>query len=90
MSMIIIYQMSFLICEKHGRTEKSSAKMLTNGHVCMNRYCPDCFTVFCPSCKNDHRDHAIKVLNIEDLSFLLERLSKAPFRVMNRYIGESL
>lgn len=82
--------MSFLICEKHNRVEKTSSKMVTSGFICMNRYCPDSFHVICPTCKNEHRDHAIKVLTIEDLSFLLDRLIKSPFKVMNKHIGESL
>jgi hypothetical protein len=56
----------------------------------MNRYCPDSFKVFCANCKNDHRDHAIKVLSIEDTTFLLERLLKLPFKEPNKYVGETL
>ncbi len=56
----------------------------------MNRYCPDSFRVFCSACKNDHRDHSIKVLTIEDVGFLVERLLKAPFRESGRVVSESL
>lgn len=46
--------------------------------------------MFCSGCKNDHRDHSIKVLTIEDVSFLVERLLKAPFREVGRVVGETL
>lgn len=82
--------MSFLICEKHGKWEKAGSKVAVNGYICMNRYCPDSFKVFCAACKNDHRDHSIKVLTIEDVGFLVERLLKAPFREAGRVVGESL
>lgn len=82
--------MEFLICEKHKKVEKIGTKVNTNGYVCMNRYCPDAFKVFCSTCKNDHRDHAIKILTIEDTTFLIERLLKQPFKEPNHYIGEAL
>jgi hypothetical protein len=82
--------MSYLICEKHSKSEKSGSKMLTNGYICMNRYCPDSFKVLCSSCKNDHRDHSAKILTIEDVSFLVERLLKSPFREVGRVMGETL
>lgn len=72
--------MEFLICEKHKKTEKVVSKVNANGYVCMNRYCPDSFKIFCSNCKNDHRDHAIKVLTLEDTTFLIERLLKHPFK----------
>lgn len=56
----------------------------------MNRYCPSSFKVFCTACKNDHRDHAIKILTLEDVSFLVDRLLKTPFNEVGRYIGESV
>lgn len=56
--------MSFVICDKHKKVEKLSSKVITNGYVCMNRYCPDSFKVLCATCKNDHRDHANKLLSI--------------------------
>lgn len=55
---------SFLICAKHNRTEKISSKVPVNSYVCMNRYCPDSFKVFCSACKMDHRDHANKILTV--------------------------
>jgi hypothetical protein len=82
--------MSFLICGKHEKREKQASKVGVTGHVCMNRYCPNSFQVFCGSCKNDHRDHAVKVLSLEDLSFLLERLLKAPFHDLTRYVSETV
>jgi len=56
----------------------------------MNRYCPESFKVFCAACKNDHRDHAIKILTLEDVSFLVDRLLKTPFKEVGRYVGESV
>lgn len=70
--------MAFLICEKHGKSEKVGDRAMINGHICMNKYCPDAFKVFCSGCKNEHRDHTNKVLTLEDVSFLLERLLKSP------------
>jgi hypothetical protein len=71
--------MSFLICERHNKIEKVGAKVAPNGFICMNRYCPNSFKVFCGACKNEHRDHSIKVLSIEDIIFLTDRLVKTPF-----------
>jgi hypothetical protein len=82
--------MSYLICEKHNKLEKIGSKIPNNGYICMNRYCPDSFKVFCATCKNDHRDHSIKVLTIEDVSFLVDRLLKAPFKEVARVVGETL
>lgn len=79
--------MSYVICDKHKKTEKLTSKLITNAYLCMNRYCPDSFKVVCPTCKNDHRDHANKVLTIEDTTFLLDRLLKLPFREPNKYIN---
>lgn len=82
--------MAFLICAKHNKYEKVGSKVPNTGHVCMNRYCPDSFKVFCSTCKNEHRDHAIKILTIEDITFLVERLLKTPFKEVARYITESV
>lgn len=38
----------------------------------------------------DHKDHAAKILSLEDTTFLIERLMKVPFKETNRYIGEAL
>jgi len=46
-------------------------KVNSNGYICMNRYCPDSFKVICQACKNDHRDHHVKVLSVEDTIFLI-------------------
>jgi hypothetical protein len=48
----IFVLMSFLICEKHNKNEKSADRALVNGHICMNKYCPLSFKVFCSMCKN--------------------------------------
>ena len=82
--------MEFPICEKHKKVEKTMHKVSTNAYVCMNRYCPDSYKVFCCNCKNDHRDHQMKLLTIEDTVFLLERLQKQPFKDTNRYMVETL
>lgn len=71
--------MSFVICEKHNRVEKLATKVAANGYVCMNRFCPAAFTLFCSACKPDHRDHSVKVLTLEDIGFLTDRLLKTPF-----------
>lgn len=72
--------MSYLLCEKHNKIEKTASKIPVNGLICLNRYCPESFKVFCATCKTDHRDHAVKVLTIEDVSFLVDRLLKTPFK----------
>ena len=46
--------------------------------------------MLCSSCKPDHRDHAIKILNIEDLAFLIDRMLKTPFRQAGTFIIESV
>jgi hypothetical protein len=56
----------------------------------MNRFCPQAFTVFCLACKPEHRDHSIKVLTIEDLTFLADRLLKTPFMQVGGYVGEAV
>ncbi len=71
--------MSFLICQKHNKVEKIGSKVPANSYICMNRYCPNSFKIICGACKNDHRDHSIKVLTIEDVIFLTQRLIKTPF-----------
>lgn len=70
--------MAFIICEKHHKGEKTGDRALINGHICMNKYCPDSFKVFCSNCKNEHKDHSNKILSLEDFSFLLERHLKSP------------
>ena len=76
--------------EKHNKYEKNGNKVAVNAYVCMNRYCPDSFKVFCSACKNDHRDHAMKILTIEDITFLVDRLLKAPFKQATRYVDEAV
>jgi hypothetical protein len=56
----------------------------------MNRFCPQAFTVLCLTCKPEHRDHSIKVLTIEDLTFLADRLLKTPFMQVGGYVGEAV
>lgn len=56
----------------------------------MNRYCPDSFKVICSACKVDHRDHANKVLTVEDATFLIERLMKTPFKEVTSYVTETV
>jgi hypothetical protein len=70
--------------------EKAGSKVAANGLICMNRFCPNAFTIFCLACKAEHRDHAIKVLTIEDLSFLTDRLLKTPFLQVGGYVGEAV
>lgn len=82
--------MSFLICERHNRLEKSGSNVMTSGQICLDRECLDGYRVICEGCKKDHRNHAIKLLTIEDVSFLLDRLVKMPFRAMVKPIGEAL
>jgi hypothetical protein len=82
--------MSFVICEKHNKVEKAGAKVAANSYICMNRYCPNAFNIFCVTCKSEHRDHAIKVLTFEDVCFLTDRLLKTPFVEVGRYVGEAV
>lgn len=56
----------------------------------MNRYCPEAYTILCSACRNEHRDHTVKVLTIEDVSFLVERLLKTPFKQVGTFIIESV
>ena len=56
----------------------------------MNRYCPNPFSVFCSSCKHEHRDHAFKVLSLEDTSLLIERLLKTPYKEITYYVVEAV
>ena len=44
----------------------------------------------CALCKNEHRDHANKVLTLEDITFLIERLLKSPFKELTQYIDEAV
>lgn len=82
--------MSFVICEKHNKAERVGTRAAANSYICMNRFCPNAFGVFCLTCKAEHRDHSIKVLTIEDLTFLLERLLKTPFLQVGGYVGEAV
>lgn len=82
--------MSFLVCERHNRFEKSGSNVMTSGQICLERECLNGYKVICEGCKKDHRNHAIKLLTIEDVSFLLDRLVKMPFRAMVKPIGEAL
>jgi hypothetical protein len=56
----------------------------------MNKYCPDSFKVFCSACESEHEDHVIKILTIEDVSFLIDRLLKVPSKDITQAIGETL
>ena len=64
--------------------------MLANANVCMNRYCPNSFTVMCSLCKTEHRDHSIKILTLEDVRLFVEKLLKTPFTLPTKYISESI
>jgi len=77
---------SVVVCDKHNKSESNLSLILSNYYVCMNRYCPDAYKVLCSACKTDHRDHAIKILNIEDLAFLIDRMLKMPFRQAGTFI----
>jgi hypothetical protein len=82
--------MSYLICEKHNKIEKSSNKLGSTAQVCMNRYCPNSFKIFCATCKIDHRDHAFKILTLEDITFLVDRLLKTPFKEVAKYVSDAV
>lgn len=57
-----------------------------NYYVCLNRYCPHAYNILCSVCKAEHRDHQVKVLTIEDIAFLVDRLLKMPFKQVGTYI----
>lgn len=75
-----------LICQKHKKYEKNLAVIPNNYYICLNRYCPSSFTVICANCKQDHRDHIVKLLSIEDICFLVDRLLKTPFKQATNYM----
>lgn len=79
--------MVFRICEKHNKVEKTGSNCMTSAHVCMDRGCGESYKVLCDLCKKEHRNHAITLLNVEDVSFLLERLIKLPFKAMAKPFG---
>jgi len=56
----------------------------------MNRYCPDAYSFLCSVCKPEHKDHAMKVLTIEDAAFLVDRLLKMPFKQAATFILDSV
>lgn len=56
----------------------------------MNRYCQESFLPLCQACKSDHRDHSNKILTLEDITFLIERLLKSPFKELTCYIDEAV
>lgn len=43
---------TFMICTKHNKTEKNSARVPANTYICMNPNCHDPFKVMCNTCKN--------------------------------------
>jgi hypothetical protein len=53
----------------------------------MNKYCPNAYTILCNLCKNEHRDHQVKILTIEDIAFLIDRLLKMPFKQVGTFIS---
>lgn len=59
----------------------------TNCYICMNKYCPNAYTILCNLCKNEHRDHQVKILTIEDIAFLIDRLLKMPFKQVGTFIS---
>jgi hypothetical protein len=42
----------FVICTKHNKTEKNSARVPANTYICMDSNCPDSYQVMCNACKN--------------------------------------
>jgi hypothetical protein len=52
----------------------------------MNRYCPSAYIVLCSQCRVEHRDHEVKILSIEDIAFMIDRLLKMPFRQAGTFI----
>ena len=81
--------MNYPICTRHARSE-SAARLTSNAFLCLNRYCPESFSLFCATCKHEHRDHAFKVLSLEDASFLVERLLKTPYKEITYYVVEAV
>lgn len=62
----------------------------TQYSICLNRYCPKAYTMLCSACRPDHRDHTTKIMSIEDLCFLLDRLLKKPVHQVGRYMSDSI
>lgn len=79
-----------LVCSRHGKREANMSMIANNYYICMNRYCPDAYQVLCSACRQDHRDHTISLLSIEDLCFLIDRLLKMPFRQVTLYMSETV
>jgi len=82
--------MSFVICSKHNKTEKTAAKVSANTYICMNPNCPNSFKVLCFGCKNEHKDHINQVISIEDATFLVDRLMTTPLKEVGSYVSESV
>lgn len=79
-----------LVCDRHQKYETNMSMISTNYYICMNRYCPDAYKVLCSSCRQDHRDHTINILSIEDICFLIDRLLKMPFRQVSCFMDETV
>ncbi len=64
------------ICSKHHMREGRTALLAINSYVCMSQTCPHSYQVLCEKCLGMHKEHASKILSLEDLAFLAKNLCK--------------
>lgn len=79
-----------LVCERHQKRELNPRMLPTNSYVCLHRDCRQAFTMLCSACRTDHRDHSTKIMSMEDLSFLMERLLKRPLKQAALFMEETV